>query len=49
MCEEFIIMKLIWHRYLVSNLDNRAMKLCTETDLTLKWIIKNKEMVMHAC
>ena len=36
-CEEnFIIMKLIWHNYLlVSSLDNCATKLCTETDLNV--------------
>jgi hypothetical protein len=26
-------MKLLWHNYLVSRLDNCAMKLCTQTGL----------------
>ena len=35
-CEEnFITITLIWHNYLVSNLVNYAMKLCTETGLNL--------------
>ena len=38
----FILMKLYWHRYLVFNLGNCAMKLatCTETGLRRLYIDK---------
>jgi hypothetical protein len=35
-CERiFITIKLLWHNYLVLSLGTRAMKLCTETSLSI--------------
>ena len=39
-CECFIILKLIWHRYLVFSLNNRAYKISTEISLRIIRISK---------